>query len=155
MVVTVNDGDSLILPMTDTRTTTSLNNTICKPSCYKLIIAIVLVFPLMQFTVNFIAYKHKFNKSQLFPINCMQLSSWESNRHSVNNSLNNDIRRTPNTINSKTGSIFNNVSDLVITYFNDINITTTSSLQLCPIIPPKLSKTLFSTYSIKIFLQNV
>lgn len=169
MVVTVNNGNSLILPLTATATQTQFNNLFCRPNCYKLLIAIVLVFLLMQFTANFVAYKHKFNISQSIPLNGLHWSSSGSLHQIIsrtveptnrtinnsnassstllsqlmpshnNNSLNSDIKRTLNSINSNTGSIFKSASDSVISLFND-SITTTSSPQLCPLIPPKLGK---------------
>ena len=154
----------------------------CRPNCYKVLIGVVLVFLLMQFTANFVAYKHKFTVSQSLASN--PVSQWSSSASSsshsshhinsrlveptvrqrldrhlsnvlpnesvitktvfVNSSLNNDIKRTLNAISINTGTIFGpngsngSAVDPISDFLNQSLTTTTSSLDSCPLIPPKL-----------------
>ena len=149
----------------------------CRPNCYKLLIAIVLVFLLMQFTANFVAYKHKLTVTQSLAMSPV-LSQWSSSASSpisgpshhiisrlvyptvkqemnnkskerpinksvlINSSLNNDIKKTLNIINVNSETIFavnvSQTTDPIISFLNESQNSSTSSLDICPLIPPKL-----------------
>ena len=114
----------------------------CRPTCSKLIILIIFLIVLMQYATNIITYRQNYvSFHNYFSINGVILKNDNNNTSLPSSHQHNSVIKQPNQM-LKNSFEINYVNNNVINSSNESSssLSTVSSLELCPLIPPKLGK---------------